>query len=42
MNLDKLNNVNPRKEGPKKRKTNVYDTASELYNDFFRIYYQRG
>ena len=39
--LDKLNNLNPLKEVTKKRKIKVYDTASELYNDFLGIYYHK-
>ena len=40
-NLDKLDNLNPQKESTEKRKIKVYDTASELYNDFLGIYYHK-
>ena len=30
--------LNPQKESTKKRKTNVYDTASDLYNDLLAKY----
>ena len=39
--LDKLNNLNPQKESINKRKINVYDKASELYNDFPGIYHHK-
>ena len=29
------------KKSTKERKINVYDKASELYNDFLRIYYHK-
>ena len=40
FNLDKLNNVNPKKS-TKKKKINVYDKASELYNNCLGIYYHK-
>ena len=39
--LDNLNNISSQKEGTKKRKINVYDTRSELYNYFLGIYYHK-
>ena len=37
--LNKLNKLKPTKEETQKKKqTNVYDTASELYNDLLEIY----
>ena len=39
--LDKLNNINPKKESTKEKKINVYDKASELYNNFLGIYYHK-
>ena len=36
--LNKFNMLNPQKESTKKRKTNVYDTASDLYNDLLAKY----
>ena len=39
--LDKLNNLNPKKERTKERKINVYDKTSELYHDFLGIYYHK-
>ena len=36
--LDKPRNS---KRGNKKEKTNVYDTASELYNDLLEIYFYK-
>ena len=38
--LEKLNDISPQKESTKERKINVYDKASELYNDFLGIHYQ--
>ena len=37
--LNKFNNLKTQKENSKKKITNVYDTASELYNDFLGIYF---
>ena len=39
--LDKLNNLNPRKQNIKDRKVDVYDEASKLYSEFSEIYYQK-
>ena len=39
--LDRFNNLNLKKESAKKKKRNVFDKASELYNDFLRIYYDK-
>ena len=38
-NLNKFNNLNLRKEYKTKRKTIVYDNASELHNDCLEIYF---
>ena len=37
--LDKSNKLMPQKEETKEKKTNVYNTASELYNDFLEIFF---
>ena len=39
--LDDLNNLSTQKESTKRIKINVYDTASELYNNFPGIYYHK-
>ena len=39
--LYKLYNLNPLKKSTKKRKIKIYDTASELYNDFLGIYHHK-
>ena len=39
--LEKLNDINPQKESTKERKINVYDKASELYNDFLGVHYYK-
>ena len=38
---DKLDNLNPQKENTCEKKMNMYDKASELYNDFPQIYYYK-
>ena len=37
--LDKSNKLMPQKEETKEKKTNVYNTASELHNDFLEIFF---
>ena len=37
--LDKSNKLMPQKEETKEKKTNVYNTASELYNDFLEKFF---
>ena len=37
--LDKSNKLMPQKEETKEKKTNVYNTASELYNDLLEIFF---
>ena len=37
--LDKSNKLMPQKEETKEKKTNVYNTASELYNDFLENFF---
>ena len=39
--MDKLDHLNPQKESTKKRNIKVYDTASQLYNDFLVSYYHK-
>ena len=40
--LDKFNKLKPKKKKQKrKKKTNVDDTASELYNDLLEMYFYR-
>ena len=41
IDLDRLNNLNPKKESIKKWKIIMYYIASELYTDFLGIYYHK-
>ena len=41
IDLDRLNNLNPKNESIKKWKILMYDIASELYTDFLGIYYHK-
>ena len=37
--LDKFKKLKSKKEETKEKKTNVYDTVSELYNDLLKAYF---
>ena len=37
--FNKFNNLKTQKEKTKKKKTNVYGTVSDLYNNFLGIYF---
>ena len=37
--LNKLHILNPQKESTKEKEITVYDTASELYNEYLEIYF---
>ena len=39
--LNKFNNINPRKGQTKDKKTTVYDNFSELYNEYLGIYFNQ-
>ena len=39
--LDKFDNLKPRKEKTKEKKTNMYDSVSELYNDLLGTYFDK-
>ena len=39
--LNKSNNINPRKRRKKDKKVTVYDHASELYNEYQEIYFDQ-
>ena len=40
-NIDKFNKLKPKKKRNKAKKANVFDTASELYNDLLEIYFYK-
>ena len=37
--LNKFNNLNPKKESTKEKKVTLYDNASELFNEYLEIYF---
>ena len=37
--LHKFHNPNPQKESTKDKKATMYDNASELYNEYLKIYF---
>ena len=39
--LDKFDNLKPQKEKTKEKKTNMYDSVSELYNDLLGTYFDK-
>ena len=39
--LNKFNNINPRKGCTKDKKATVYDNASGLYNEYLEIYFNQ-
>ena len=39
--LNKFSNLNPRKQRTKEKTATVYDTASELYNEYLEIYFDQ-
>ena len=39
IELNKFDNVNPRKEGTKDKKATGYDNASELHNEYLEIHF---
>ena len=40
-NLNKFNNINPRKERTKEEKSAVHNNASELYNEYLGLYFDQ-
>ena len=40
--LDKSNKIKTQKEETNEKKTNLYDTAEELYNDSLEIYFYKN